>query len=208
MEDQELSPAKNIENKVKKLALKYGKGEFSYLYWPCTTNLTDARLHITSKFFGEDPITVEEIRGALDMIGDFDKPLDWSELEWEPVVFATKNDGAVAVLELIKFPPELTKLHAALMKYHKDDYQGYRPHITVSQEVWEAVAEKKLTPQQCDLKVLDLELCIQGLVKFKWGPEGGDVEEIDGEDVHTINPTHETMAKRTINALKAFSGKK
>lgn len=200
-EDQELNPAQNIENRVKKLALRYGQGNFSCLMWPCTMDLVEDRLHMTAKFFGDTPITIEEISDVLDKLPDFDKPFNMSEFEWQPVVFHTNNDGKVPVLEFTKVPDVVSAIHDALSTFRKDDYPNYRPHITVSREIWEQVADGELTPKDAGLSFLPLELSIGGLVKYKWGPDRGPVEEINGEDVSTINPT-ESLAQKTINALK------
>lgn len=201
--DQELSPSQDLENKIKKLALKYEKGAFSYLYWPCTTNLSSERLHVTAKFFGDTPFTIEEIRESLEAVEGFDQQVNVAEIEWEPVIFETKNDGLVQVLELTKYPAFMKQVHDCLSKYRRDDYGDYRPHITVAKEVWEHVLNNKITPQQADLRVMPLELTMQGLTRFKWGPEEGYVEEIEGVDVHTNNPTMESTATRVIEMINS-----
>lgn len=203
-EKQELNPAQNIENKVLKLSLKYEKGAYSYLYWPCKTNLSKDRLHITAKFLGDVPFSEDEIIAAVEQVKDFNQPINVSEIEWQPIVFATKGDGAVAVLELTKYPDVIAHVHAALQKFRRDDYDIYKPHITVSKEIWEAVAEKELTPQAVGLEISPLELSVRGLVKYKWGDDPGPVEEIDGQDVHTNNPTGESLAVQTMNLVKSF----
>lgn len=200
----EISPEQNTENKVLKLSKKYEKGSTSYMYWPCTINLCDRRLHVTAKFFGDIPLTVEEVRNALLHIEDIDAPINVSEIEWEPVVFATKNDGAVAVLELKKYPRIFDQIHYALEKFRRDDYASYKPHITVSQEDWERVEQEKLTPDQADLQFMPLELSIKGVTRYKWGPEGGYVEEIEGKSVKTINPTAESLAVKVVKGISSI----
>ena len=154
-EKQPLSEAESTATAATKEEIKeqFAKTT-SFLHYPVTV-AGDPDHHITIKFFGKTPVTIEQIQQALEGI-DLDVP-EWDEWDWTPVEFDSKQNGKVRVLELTDFPERLKLQHDALEPLRADDYPTYRPHITVSDELWEQVRDEKLSP-------VDLEVQIDPLV--------------------------------------------
>ena len=129
----------------------------SYLSWPVELG-GDPDHHITCKFFSTLPVTVEQIEACLKGI-DKSPPRSFG---WTPIEFDTQKNGTVRVLELNHFPKHMADCHYALESLRKDDYPEYRPHITVSDELWERVKKEKLLPGDLRIKVGPLTFASKG----------------------------------------------
>jgi 8-oxo-dGTP pyrophosphatase MutT (NUDIX family) len=136
----------------------------SFLYYPVEMEGVD-EAHITVKFFGEEPVTVDKIEEILKG-KDLSPPTSFT---WEPVEFDSKQNGKVRVLELKGLPSRIEDMHNALEVVRKDDYPTYRPHITVSDDIWERVKEEKLLPGDLRVKVLPLQFKDRDVLKKDWG---------------------------------------
>lgn len=141
-----------------RLNKKYEGGGYSYLYWP--VQIDGENLHITAKFLGKEKVTVEEIRKDLD---GKNRDVDVWGLEWTPVVFDTKNDGKVKVLQFTEFPNSMKEVHDALAKYKKDDYPDYKPHVTVSDKLWDKVKENSYSPDDMGITIGKLMFKVDGV---------------------------------------------
>jgi oligoribonuclease (3'-5' exoribonuclease)/8-oxo-dGTP pyrophosphatase MutT (NUDIX family) len=167
-------------NKKEELKKKYGeKKENTYLYYPVTIN-GDDDYHLTVKFLGICSATKEEILKAMEGI-DKTPP---EEFQWRPIEWDSKNDGKVKVLELLGVPENLVDLHDSLEEFREDEYDEYRPHITVEDDLWEKIKRDNIDPSKALVQVGPLSIDIRGerfyLVKdkkaeaagwYSWEPE-------------------------------------
>lgn len=139
------------------LAIKseFKSNNSSCMMWPVKLEgVEDPSLHVTAKYFGSEPLLIEEVEDAL--LGLDHRIPSNDEFSWAPIVFDTKNDGLVPVLELTTYPKMFSELHQRMEKFKVDDYPSYRPHITVSEEVWNLVSTQGLTPKDLGLSFGDL----------------------------------------------------
>ena len=122
-------------------------GTTSFLHYPIHIDGETDEHHITVKFFDKTPVTTEQIEEVTKGIPKTPPPIS----SWNPIILQGKR-GDVKVLELDKLPPHVSQLHYALEAIRKDDYPDYRPHITVSEELWDRIKAEKLGPQDLGVK--------------------------------------------------------
>lgn len=147
-----------MESDSKDLKKKYEGDGHTYLFWPVKVG-GHGDLHITAKYLGKLDIDPKEIAKAIEGIPT---DVDVSQIEWEPVVFDTKNDGQVKVLQLVAFPENMKRIHDALEKFRKDDYDSYKPHITVPDELWNEVNDNAASAMDYDIEIDPLSLKVKG----------------------------------------------
>lgn len=155
----DLNLSQLIEGITKEEIKKMFAGTTSYLHYPVTLN-GDPEHHITVKFFDKTPVTPEMIEEATKGISK----LPPSNFDWEPVVFQGKR-GEVRVLELKNLPANVSELHYALEIVRPDDYPVYRPHITVSDELWEKIKNEGLKAKDFNIEVGPLTFENKGKVE-------------------------------------------
>jgi hypothetical protein len=150
---------------AKDLKKKYSGSKLSYLYWPVSLEGLDD-LHITYKFLGDAPVSLNEVKDLFYRNGYPRYPVVY---EWQPEIFETQNDGATKVLEFTKFDPKMAELRKHLDHLRSDDYPAWRPHITVPEDVWQVIKDNNLKLADVDLRVKPMEACIKGDIhKLKW----------------------------------------
>lgn len=156
-----------LESATKEEIKKMYAATTSFLSWGVSIQ-GDWDHHITCKFFKDVPVTPEQIEEALKGIDV--SPPKVSELSWEPVEFDTKNIDKVKVLELKRYPKRLADAHFALEAIRKDDYPDYRPHVTVSEELWARIKKEKLGPGDLQMEVGPLTFENKGTIEkvFSW----------------------------------------
>jgi len=170
-----------IENdSALELKNKYAHRPAAWLYWPASIPEYGDELHITLKWFGDSPVTVDEI--ASELFGT-NHVIDAEKLKWKPSVFDTKNDGPIPVLELIEYPNWLTILQSRFTKYRQDDYPAYRPHITVSDQHWNSVGVNKYQPSDVGMTIGDLRLKMPSGRRFVFKVGLNKYEELPSEDM-------------------------
>ena len=121
----------------------------SYLFWPVLLN--GEEYHITTKFFGESQVTLDDI---CELLSGYDNKLGFVP-EFTPTSLHTK-EGEVKVLEIKNAPNRIYEMHDMLGILHKDTYPTYRPHITVPEELWQKVKDENLSAMQLNFKVAGL----------------------------------------------------
>ena len=130
----------------------------SYLAWPVAVNgqITNERgkpLHMTLKYFGQDPhLTTGAIFEALlgmdvSPIGEHDNP------KWELNIMESAG-FSFYVIELLSGYAGFRRAFAALEKLSRhNEFKVYRPHITLDKHHWEY-----------------LKACKRGIVRIEMGP--------------------------------------
>jgi oligoribonuclease (3'-5' exoribonuclease) len=169
-ENESDSKVYRLQNSSKDdLEEKYAKNDNAYLSWPVTIDGDDS-LHVTCKFIGTDPFSVDEVVGLIQegSPDGTDFPVS-NELSWEPITFDTENDGKVKVLELKGVPQNVVDCHDALWTIRQDDYPDYKPHVTVPDKLWERIKAEGLTPQDLGMQVGPLRLEQAGELLYQWG---------------------------------------
>lgn len=124
---------------------------YSWLQWPVSTKHGGGikNLHLTVKFFGDAKINPDYVKASV--MGGHYLPRD--KFAWKPVMFA----DLIYVLEFVKFPPAVKSLHDHFGLL-KDEFEPYRPHITVDKKYWEMVRDINLSPIDEELRFGELEL--------------------------------------------------
>ncbi len=131
---------------------KYPEKSYSLLRWPVAVKNCPGPLHVTAKWFGDidlDPMGVQ-IR-----VEDFYEEWTPKLFQWKPILFG----DLVPVLEFTLYP---IKMHKARLNFNflKDQFEPWRPHITVPKLYWLRVLDQNLTPEGEQLKFGEIELCL------------------------------------------------
>lgn len=130
----------------------------SYLAWPII--FVDRlgvveEAHVTLKYFGSTPVTVNELKtrflGCLLRL-----EIDW-RVSWTPNVFFKSR-----VMVLSNLDDRLLITKSAVDALRKDDYPEWRPHITLSKEVWGPLARTPVEPWQAIRETGPLTLFVDG----------------------------------------------
>lgn len=133
--------------------LKFPDKKWSWLQWPVTLRGLSAEhhLHVTAKFFGGIEINPFEIIDRCPMGLSTWQPKDFT---WVPSMFAKGH-----VLHITIFPQEMLHIHE-VFKEVPDQFDPWKPHISVPRNYWIEVDECALTPESEELKFGELELCL------------------------------------------------
>lgn len=130
----------------------------SYLAWPVLINGAPGTLehrpyHLTLKYFGDTNVSAMQIKQRLAGIrltlADQLLTSQWSLQLWHQ----RNKPEHLAVLELLNPPFFLREARSRFEDIRQDDFQVYRPHITISED-WDK-AMKYVTP---------------GKTQFQFGP--------------------------------------
>lgn len=109
--------------------------------------------HITLKYFGEGQIPQNKVTQRMDSL-DVRPPSGFS---LEPFIFGAGTPKEAHVLLLKGVSDRYQKLREAFDDIRPDDFPEYKPHITVTQDLWERVKEEKLSPADLRIKIFPLE---------------------------------------------------
>jgi hypothetical protein len=128
---------------------------YSWLQWPVRLkNLEKPGLHVTVKYFGEAAINPKYVGHALDNLPRIELT---KFLSWRPECF--DETLGIYVLELLHVPPAMIVAHQQFALI-KDQFEPWRPHITVPLAYWDRVAKDGWTPQSEELTFDEIELCL------------------------------------------------
>lgn len=101
----------------------------NYIYWPVILN--GKKLHITLKYLGDVDVKPDKVLNALKPF----KNLLPAFYDMKREVF--NHEGVDHyVLELFAYGLGVAEMHDAL-DFRADDFPHYRPHITLSKEIWD-----------------------------------------------------------------------
>jgi oligoribonuclease (3'-5' exoribonuclease)/8-oxo-dGTP pyrophosphatase MutT (NUDIX family) len=202
------TPVKASDDK-KRLEQKYGsaKQETCVLWWGVKIDGDDS-FHITCKWLGDSPYTVEQIKELFAEEGCDPSPFEITR--WEAVTFDTPNDGQVKVLEILDFPDRIKRCHYVLEMIRSDDHPYYRAHITVPDDLWQRVKDG-LKPSECSIQMGPLEVmqakkCIYRFDETVEASLEEGYEEIDFDDV-MYHGSVEPVANWDVNAGSGQFGK-
>jgi hypothetical protein len=132
--------------------IRFPDKKYSWLQWPVTLKGCFApHLHVTAKFFGEAQIDQFAVFSRCPAQLNLWVPQDFA---WLPCMFSQGH-----VLHLTKCPKELFKIHDEF-SIIKDQFEPWRPHISVPRNYWIDVDEFKRTPVDEELMLGELELCL------------------------------------------------
>lgn len=135
----------------------------AFLGWPVKLINRKDNLHITLKYFGDvsDLPCADMSRTDCDPVGDLiaalterfkGQPVDFpapEHLDWECGMFGPKRD--VFGMELMMRRSSrlgLNALRDSLDDLKQNDYLAYRPHISVSRELWCGIKRQDPTPYE------------------------------------------------------------
>jgi hypothetical protein len=134
----------------------------AYLAWPVKFRGLDLALHVTAKYLGNSPFSIEDI---TDRLKGLNTGLDLSKAEWAPNIFG----GGTYVLELILLNKDAYSVNAALASLREDDYPKWRPHVSVPSIVWKNIRHQELTPKEVVAHVGPLTLFVDKRAVQIWG---------------------------------------
>lgn len=136
----------------------------AYLSYPITIELLGKvydDLHITVKYIGSAPYTIEDLDARLK--GMNTDLLDSSP--WKCVKFNPKTH----VLELTRPCANAVAVREAVDSIAPNDYAGWRAHITVPKPLWEQIRKLGAIWTETVTKVGPLTLKDNGVVVKTWG---------------------------------------
>lgn len=136
----------------------------AYLAWPVKFLGVEMPkdLHITLKYLGDSPFTVEDLRKRLK--GKNTTLSVQSKMHW----MLTKFNLTTTVLALHDVPANAFLCKAALDDLRKSDYPGWNPHITVPKDLWDQIKKEGPTPQDLIEDIGPLTLYVDKIATFEW----------------------------------------
>ncbi len=131
---------------------------YSWLQWPTVLSGIKYQTHVTAKFFGRVGIDPAGVKMAIDRVysaESYSSEYLQGLTNWKPELFGE----LIYVLELVECPPFLKKTHEQFA-FLKDEFEPWRPHITVPREYWEKIKNSngRMTPKTENLRFGELEL--------------------------------------------------
>ena len=117
---------------------------YSWLQLPVTLDgLVMSNPHLTLKYFGRVPLDPLAISKRVDK----NMYLPTDKIVWRAEIF----NGLARVLELTQYPAALISAHETF-SIIKDQFEPWRPHITVPLEYWNVIRDGGQTPQEMNLR--------------------------------------------------------
>lgn len=132
---------------------------FSWLEWPVKLKgLAESfNPHITCKFFGTAMLDAHFV--ASKVVAHY----KWSasDFAWETKIWNGHDEKPYFVLALTKYPEPMAFAHAQFGLI-KDQFRPWIPHITVPKSYFFLVEDQRFTPENCELEVGEITLCLGG----------------------------------------------
>lgn len=133
---------------------------YSWLQWRVKLkNCSDPKLHLTVKFFGDaeiDPDGVHDVICGITELKKYSKGFCPQFIKWSPEIFS----DLVYVLRFIECPYLIENTHRAF-GIIKDQFNPWKPHITVPKSYWDNVIKNNWTPHSEQLYFGELELFLK-----------------------------------------------
>lgn len=130
----------------------------AYLGWQIFFHgmLKNIEAHVTLKYIGGNPYTIENLRQRL---SNLDTVFYQADLSWVHEIFGPP-EAPVDVMVLGGFNPALLQARAAVEDLRQDDFPEWRPHITLAKPVCEFLVYSRATPQSVILGASELALFV------------------------------------------------
>jgi hypothetical protein len=127
----------------------------SYLAWPVQflPSLKIPEAHITLKYFGDSMVSPLDLKKRF---SDCMLRFRIKQTHWNSEIFG----GLSYVMVLNNVDPGLFITRSVVEDLHQDDYPQWRPHITLSREVWLKISQDKLQPSDVITSVGALTLFV------------------------------------------------
>jgi hypothetical protein len=133
----------------------------AYVAWPVRFNFIKGEFHITAKYLGDSSWTLP---GITQRLRGLNTRLDLINAEWMPVTF----DRGAKVLALALEDSRPSAVNIALANLRLEDYDAWRPHITVPLDLWHTIKSQRLTPAEVIAEVGPLTLYVDKRAVFAW----------------------------------------
>lgn len=142
----------------------------AYLGWPVFIQgpRHTVASHVTLKYIGEEEFSLLKLIGALEGLTT---KLDLSHAYWDPEIWCAEGQPERYVMVLGGLNPETELTRKLVDNLRKDDYPVWRPHVSVSREVFEYLRDRQISPQDGVTGVGALFLFLNREPVYMFGPK-------------------------------------